>query len=322
MSDFLEQFVKRLSAKRRATREDLAQYESIGENRFALRIGDTLVKLDALTEDDELDMEEKRLSSEDNPFWNEDDNRIECDVVPDTVDHRGEQTSIKAQLDRGTCVCFASLACLEAHAKRSGVAGELDLSEQYANWLFMRFLARDQCDDGLRTTLSARFLSTKGVCEEQYAPYEDFATVSTHCTADPSAEAKANAVYGIGTYTIIERLGYLGPSIANTDYLECVLSRGLDVVFGTHVAWGLPDPNGVYDVVLDPYGNPLSSRGGHAMLIVGYVKNAPEPYFILKNSWGPERGVNGYYYLSHDYVRQYAKYGYIVHSLRTDMPTE
>lgn len=94
------------------------------------------------------------------------------------------------------------------------------------------------------------------------------------------------------------------------------------MVFGTHVAWGTPNSDHIYDVILDNYGNPLQSRGGHAMVIVGYDRrNASLPYFICKNSWGTQAGDEGYYYLSYDYIRTYAKYGYIVQQIRKSMPT-
>ena len=74
-------------------------------------------------------------------------------VPPSALDHLARQTPIRNQLDRGTCVCFASLAGIEAILKDR--EDEHDLSEQYANWLFMKNLGRDQCDDGLRTTRAA-----------------------------------------------------------------------------------------------------------------------------------------------------------------------
>lgn len=35
----------------------------------------------------------------------------------------------------------------------------------------------------------------------------------------------------------------------------------------------------------------------HSTLLVGYNLNHNEPYFILKNSWGPEWGLKGYFNL-------------------------
>ena len=71
-------------------------------------------------------------------------------------------------------------------------------------------------------------------------------------------------------------------------------------------------------MITDRYGNPVRSGGGHAMLIVGYNRAGVIPYFVCKNSWGSTLGQNGYYYLSYDYIIEYAKYGYIVHEIQSD----
>lgn len=317
MSWYYEGFKKRLAEKKHATQKELDMYV-YSEGKPNIKLDDLIIPLDLEDEEDNLDMFESLQSIEDNPFWDFESNLPQCSTTPDEVDHRSNQTKVKNQLNRGTCVCFASLACLEAILKKN--IANIDLSEQYANWLYMSKLGRDQCDNGLRTTQSAAFLSQNGVCEERYAPYEDRQTVNNHCNSVPGGiSAQNNAQYGISSYTIIQRLGPLDPSISNPAYLECIINHGYDIVFGSKVAWGLPDSNGVMDVILDSNGRPLSSRGGHAMLLVGYNKTATIPYFIFKNSWGPSKGNAGYYYLSYDYIIEYAKYGYIVHKIREDM---
>ena len=316
----LAEYIANLAQKPRATDEDLAMYRQLEGGRGAICKDDSVFILDIEEDNDQLDASEQEASDKDNPFWDEEKNAPEeIAALPDSVDHRAHQTPIKNQGNRGTCVCFASLANLEAIHKRH-TNTDLNLSEQYANWLYMRLQNRNQCDDGLRTTLAARYLSQYGVCTEPYAPYESKSQVQKHCNASPSDKAKSDAKYGIDNYTLIDRLGLNGPSIANPDYLEKLLYEKYDITFGTHVAWGRPDANGVHDVILDRYGNPLKSRGGHAMLIVGYDRspNVPISYFICKNSWGTARGVNGYYYLSYDYIRTYAKYGYIVTKMNSD----
>ncbi|MDN5213257.1 C1 family peptidase [Fulvivirgaceae bacterium BMA12] len=317
MSWYYEGFKERLKTKLIATEEELAMYVTTEEGKVGIQFEDSLIPLDLEGEEDNLDLFETQRSVEDNPFWDIINNTPDCGTTPDSVDHRPNQTSIKNQLDRGTCVCFASLACLEALL--IGDEKDFDLSEQYANWMYMRNQGRDQCDDGLRTTKSAVYLSQSGVCLERYAPYENKNTVQNHCNIPPSIDAQNNANYGIGSYAIIHRLGPLDPSISNPYYLECVLKNGYDIVFGTHVAWGYPDRNGVLDIKLDSNGQPIESRGGHAMLLVGYNKIAPVPYFIFKNSWGQNKSNAGYYYLSYDYIIEYAKYGYIIYDTRDDM---
>ncbi|MBN1460095.1 MAG: C1 family peptidase, partial [Armatimonadetes bacterium] len=238
-------------------------------------------------------------------------------VLADVVDHRANQTPVKNQSGRGTCVCFASLAGLEVAYS----SGSLDLSENYANYLYMKAEGRVCKDDGLKTTDSADYLSANGVCVESVCPYQTSFPAFCNNGANPAPTQRANAAaaapYRIKSFQKIWRKDDLttdtGLWINNPRYLEAILDSGKDIVFGTHVAgWTYPY-SGILDVKLGPSGDPLPSVGGHAMLIVGY--NRPQEYFIVKNSWGTNKGQSGYFYLSYDYIRTYAKYGYIINEV-------
>ena len=168
---YYDHYPERLSQKSTATQEDLDLYLMTNDGRPCIRQGESIVALDLEDQHDELDSHERSEADQEHLFWDEDQNRVTCERVPDVVDHRVFQTPIKNQLDRGTCVCFASLAAIEAiYKKKTNQA--LDLSEQYANWLFMDKLGQNQCDDGLRTTLAALFLTQDRVCRECLLPYE------------------------------------------------------------------------------------------------------------------------------------------------------
>jgi C1A family cysteine protease len=237
--------------------------------------------------------------------------------IPDIVDHRGEQTPVKNQSGRGTCVCFASMAGLEVEYG----GATLDLSENYANYLYMKAEGRVCKDDGLQTHMSADYLTDYGVCTESVCPYQTSFPGFCNNGANPApaqrANAQASSPYKIKSYQKTFRNDSLttdtGVWINNPRYLEAVLRSGKDIVFGTHVAgWSYPY-TGVLDVKLTSGGNPLPSVGGHAMLIVGY--NRSQEYFIVKNSWGTNKGQSGYLYLSYDYIRTYAKYGYVINEV-------
>ena len=235
-------------------------------------------------------------------------------LATQVVDHRPNQTSVKNQSGRGTCVCFASLAGLEV----AYGGGSLDLSENYANYLFMKAGSRGCKDAGLKTTDSADYLSANGVCRESVCPYQTSFPGSCNNGANPAPTQRTNAAaadpYRIKSFQKIWRKDDLasdtGLWINNPRYLEAILDSGQDIVFGTHIAGWVSPYTGTIDVTLGPGGDPLPSVGGHAMLIVGY--NRLQQYFIVKNSWGTARGQNGYVYLSYDYIRTYAKYGYII----------
>lgn len=325
MNDRFQEYLARITDKRKATAKELDMYRPLENGKTAVHLEGRVFILNSEDDKDHLDAAEKVMAENDNPFWNDGENAPEdSENLPETVDRRPFQTSVKDQQDRGTCVCFASLANIESIIKHSENT-EIDLSEQYANWLFMKEEGKNHCNDGLVTTLSARYLSNNGVCEESDYPYEDRDAVNTHCMDIPSIGIQQKATYGIGNFVLIDNLGFFGPSIRNPQYLEGLLSRDFNIVFGTNVAWGRePDANDVFDVILDKYGNPLASNGGHAMLIVGYDRSGgggATPYFIVKNSWNDDFGVNGYMYLSYDYISTYAKYGYFVYNVRRDMPT-
>jgi C1A family cysteine protease len=50
--------------------------------------------------------------------------------------------------------------------------------------------------------------------------------------------------------------------------------------------------------------------GGHAVLAVGYIDTPGEEqagYFIIRNSWGPDWGVDGYGLLPYEYVERHPR---------------
>lgn len=236
-------------------------------------------------------------------------------LPPSAVDHRPNQTPVKNQNPRGTCVCFASMAGLEM----AYGGGSLDLSEQYANWVYMTAEGRSCKQAGLQTHNSANYLAAHGVSTESRCAYQtSFAAWCNNGGSPPPtarADADSHSPYRISSYQKIWRNNDLttdtGAWINNPRYLEGILASGKDIVFGTHVAgWTTASMAAVVDVQLNASGDPLPSVGGHAILLVGY--NRTGQYFIAKNSWGTGRGHAGYVYLSYDYIRTYAKYGYYI----------
>ena len=220
------------------------------------------------------------------------------------VDHRAQMSPIKDQGSRGTCVAHAANAALEAFPSIPN-----DLSEQYSYDLFMRKESRQPCDDGgLKTTNSAIYLADGTVAESAWA----YSSSVPPCNTTVPASATSAPKYKITSYQMVEDGGETGAaSIKNPRYLEALLRQGHNIVLGTHVAWGSPDANGVLDVVINSTtGQPAASRGGHAMLICGF--DSAKNYFIVKNSWGSSWSNAGYAYLSYDYIRTYAKYGYYI----------
>lgn len=234
--------------------------------------------------------------------------------LPAVIDHRVNQSPVKDQGGRGTCVSHASMGLLEAYAHIND-----DLSEQYTHYKFNQFLDRPHNQDsGLKTTDAAPFLARSDgrICLERDWPYiPNQATINNmvaNGTYAPPQAAVNNQSCGIRAYKIIEDKGLTGESIKNTRYLEALLFQGYNIVFGCFASWDDKDNNGILDPLLDSNGKPVVGAG-HAMLIVGY--NRTGQYFIVKNSWDTTWGHSGYGYFGYNFFRACAKYGFVVDSV-------
>jgi hypothetical protein len=235
------------------------------------------------------------------------------------VDHRPNQSPIRDQQDRGTCVAHAACAELEAIEKAQG--RDLDLSENLAYLRFMDEEGSRPClDPGLATWKAAEYLKKHLVCQESKWPY--VGTLATCSLIDTAPAAVFGSPgFGIQDYVHLPPSTEINPDgtidIRDTKTLEKLLTEGHDIVFGTVVAWRNSDQHSeIIDVTLGVAGQPIFGFGGHAMLIVGFDQTGPKPYFIVKNSWGPGFGQAGYYRFTYDYIRTYAKYGYVTKTMR------
>jgi len=239
--------------------------------------------------------------------------------LPDVVDQRPQQTSIKNQNPRGTCYAFASIAGLES----AYGGGALDLSENYANYWFMNQSGKGCKSDGVGAFDWGSVLYEHAVCAETVCPYlvspfPGYCNNGGNPAPTKRNDAQSHAPYRITNYTALwrdESVSDSGVYINNPGYLRSALASGKDVVVGLFVAgWTDSNMEAEIDVRLGPDGNPLPASGGHVMLVVGY--DQPHEYFIVKNSWGTDPGHDGYLFMSYDYFRTYAQLGYVINQVQ------
>ena len=172
-----------------------------------------------------------------------------------------------------------------------------------------------QMKDGIRSdsgsTLSGGTEAAKdfGFCPESDAPYPGRYPGWGYITAKMRELAKK---FTLQSHTVIrsaeQAKQYLGSGIG-------ILQWGL--------SWGGsmdPDRDGCIA------GRWSAGRGGHAICLVGYVKNHPRGrtnssgyWFLLKNSWGKRWGDNGYAYVDPAVVEASLRHRWTVLLGRSDM---
>ena len=224
-------------------------------------------------------------------------------LLPNAVDLRQWCPPVEDQGDLGSCTANAGVALVEYFERRS-FGKHIDASRLFL-YKTTRNLLHQTGDSGafLRTTMGALVLF--GVSPEEYWPYD----IENYDNEPPAF------CYSFATnYQSIKYFRFDPPRISKKALLERIKN---------YLASGIPSMFGftVYDSISQaekdgkiPYpGSGEQVLGGHAMVVTGYddkmkIKNTGEKglqttgAFLIRNSWGPKWGDEGYGWLPYDYV--------------------
>ncbi len=273
-------------------------------------------------------------------------------LTPNYVNLARNQTPIRDQGARNTCITFAAIGGLEAAYKRSGY-GDLNLSEQFLNYMGKTFwldfswsdiVARG--NDGKEAQVGAfgggqgySYIKQLGnglkVPDERLMPYKSRDYDSTDFRPlrfpwDNSYWLKQKRMSDFNMDTV-----FLPPAALVADKYYSIASYGLvsgnDVNAieqilrsGKEVVWdmtGYFPSTPIWDTA-SQYTCSNCGYGSHAMLIIGYDRRDRDPKkhcFIIKNSWGPvpaSLGHNdGFTRVTYDYVKAYGNQGSYINSV-------
>lgn len=222
--------------------------------------------------------------------------------LPSSVDLRYKCPPVYDQGELGSCTANAGCTCRAILANRP----QLNLSRLFLYYEERNMDGTVQEDSGASVRDICKAVSKYGVCEEQFMPYniEKFAD-------PPSFEAIQNAQkYKINAYKKLNNLNEIKQSLA---------LRQQPVLAGIDIYDSFESEEVAKTGIVPMPQATEENKGGHAVLIVGYVdknnmisliKNAlssneaSKGYLIVRNSWGASWGEHGYFYMPYEYVNK------------------
>ena len=207
-------------------------------------------------------------------------------TLPASVDLRPFCPPIYDQGDLGSCTANALAAAYEFEKMKQ--------SQPYfmPSRLFIYYNERVlektvKIDDGASLRDGIKTLNTQGVCPEDVWKYniKKFAT-------KPSCKS-----YRLAKKNEVKQ--YL--SLNNTIFeIKQCLANGFPMAFGISVYTSFMSDEVARTGIVPMPGPDESMEGGHAILGVGYDDS--KKALIVRNSWGTEWGLQGYFYLPYDYI--------------------
>ncbi len=206
--------------------------------------------------------------------------------LPKSVDLRSSCPPVWSQEQLGSCTTFGILGAFQYD--------ELQIGSKFeASKLFLYYLEREadhdtQQDSGSSVSQGVHVLHTRGVCSENEWPYniKKFAVKPPMICYKHAMDHRIKRFHKIDNshQNIRKALSYnkvpvvIGMMIYESFESEAVAKTGT-----------VPMPK--HDETI---------LGGHCILICGY--DMDQKHYICRNSWGPEWGDKGYFYLPFDYV--------------------
>lgn len=227
-------------------------------------------------------------------------------AAPSLVDHRPMCSPIRDQSTVGCCTGEMAIGISE-YKEKQRLAGQplttkktkapvpFEQGSVLAHYYWTRQAEGTTGEDSGCTCRDAvKTLATVGVADEKLWPF----VPSKFATKPPAKAATNAAAHKATTYH----------AIADGDIatMKSVLADGNIIGFGFQVYSAFMTAAMAKTGLLDVPAKGEKLEGGHAVCIVGYDDNkvigGKKGAFIVRNSWGVNWGLAGYFYMAYDYV--------------------
>jgi C1A family cysteine protease len=161
--------------------------------------------------------------------------------------------------------------------------------------LFLYYNSRElngisKLDSGASIRDTIKSANKFGICDEVLWGYNPgYFNVKPYTNCYTSVKLKGKVIYRRLTNDL--------------NQLKTCLSANKPFIFGFSVYDSFEDPT-IWNPKIDamPYPNPNKEKliGGHTVVAVGYSDK--RKCFIVRNNWGPEWGLEGYFFMSYEFI--------------------
>ncbi len=204
---------------------------------------------------------------------------------PRVVDLRASCPPIEDQGALNSCTANALAGALEFLELKDKV--KFDYASRLFIWYNERVIEHTVASDvGASLRDGIKTLAKQGVCPEPLWPYDSarFAAAPTPACYQAAVGRKITAYYRVQT----------------VDEMRSCLAGGFPFVFGFTVYQSFESPQVAKTGVVPMPAPTEAVLGGHAVVAVGYDDTAQR--FLVRNSWGPVWGMNGYFTMPYAYL--------------------
>lgn len=211
--------------------------------------------------------------------------------LPAKVDLRSHCPPVFDQLSSSSCTSQAGVAAMMMLESSNIMLSRLFL---YYNERSLDGNVGEDCGATMRSICKS--LQKTGVCEEQYWDFD----LDKIIKSPPILAYVKASKHKILEYSSFDNDGIMDDVYQIKYYLA---KQSQPVLIGMEV-WDSFESPEVAKTGIVPMPNKAKERfnGGHAVLIVGY--DSDTDCFIVRNSWSPNWGDKGYFYLPYSFVTE------------------
>jgi C1A family cysteine protease len=207
--------------------------------------------------------------------------------LPSSVNLRNSCPPVYDQGQLGSCTANAIAAAVQFDEIKQS------LYHMRPSRLFIYYNERDMegtvdYDSGAYIRDGFKSIATQGVCSERLWPYDE-----SRFADKPSAHAYARArIHKALEYTTIYQ---------DEPNMKGCLADGYPIVIGFSVYESFESDDVARTGIVPMPAKTESLLGGHAVLIVGYDDDDDGGRFLVRNSWGDQWGIAGYFTIPYPY---------------------